>query len=64
MTDLPSGSLCLTRGAVTVEISWYSGCGDPSYRELLDVMQQADKLVAGWGKPGRVLRTVVNAPAK
>jgi hypothetical protein len=57
MTDLPYGTLRLTKGATTIELAFNSGCRDAAYVTYLDVLQEADQLVAGWGKAGEILRT-------
>lgn len=57
MTDLPYGTLRLTRGATTVEIAWNSGCMDDAYRAFIATLKAADAAVADWGRAGRVLRT-------
>lgn len=57
MTDLPYGTLRLTRGATTVEVAWNSGCMDDSYRTFIETLKAADTAVATWGREGRVLRT-------
>jgi hypothetical protein len=62
MTDLPYGTIRLTRGATTVEISWNSGCRDADYVAFLDVLKAADTFVAEWGKPGKVLQTQERHP--
>jgi hypothetical protein len=59
MTDLPYGTIRLTRGATTIEIAFNSGCRDAAYVAFLDVLQKANELVAGWGKPGKVLRSEI-----
>lgn len=56
MSDLPYGTLRLTRGAMTVEIDWNSGCLDDGYREFIETLKAADTLVAACGRAGRVLR--------
>lgn len=56
MTDLPYGTIRLTRGATTVEIAWNSGCMDDAYREFIEILKAADTLVAAWGRAGQVLR--------
>jgi hypothetical protein len=57
MPDLPYGTIRLTRGATTLEISWNSGCMDDGYRAFIDLLKAADSLVAGWGRAGNILRT-------
>lgn len=57
MTDLPYGTIRLTRGATTIEIAWNSGCTDPGYLAFLDTLQAADRLVTSWGKAGKIIRT-------
>lgn len=59
MTDLPYGTLRLTRGATTIEVAWNSGCVDDGYRTFIETLQAADAAVAIWGRAGRVLRTEV-----
>lgn len=56
MTDLPYGSIRLTRGATTVEHAYNSGCMDSEYGEFLDVLRSANELVELWGKDAPVLR--------
>jgi hypothetical protein len=60
MTDLPYGTIRLTRGATTIEIAWNSGCMDEDYRAFVDVLKAADTTVAGWGRAGRIMRTESN----
>jgi hypothetical protein len=57
ISDLPYGTLRLTRGATTVEIAWNSGCMDADYRAFVAILKAADSIVAGWGRAGRTLRT-------
>lgn len=57
MTDLPYGTIRLTRGATTVEVAWNSGCLDDGYRAFVETLKAADTMVAAWGHAGRVLRT-------
>jgi len=57
MTDLPYGTIRLTRGATTVEIAWNSGCMDDGYRAFIDTLKAADTMIAARGRTGRVLRT-------
>jgi hypothetical protein len=57
MTDLPYGTLRLTRGATTVEIAWNSGCMDDGYRTFIETLKAADTAFACWVRAGRVLRT-------
>jgi hypothetical protein len=56
ITDLPYGTIRLTRGATTVEIAWNSGCMDEDYKAFIQTLKAADSIVAGWGRAGRVLR--------
>jgi hypothetical protein len=63
MTDLPYGSIRLTKGATTIEIAFNSGCRDAPYVAFLDVLQKANELVGLWGKAGKVLRTEPSPPA-
>lgn len=57
MTDQPYGIVRLTRGATTTEIAYNAGCLDDGYVAFLDVLREANQLVEGWGKAGKVLRT-------
>ena len=57
MTDLPYGTLRLTRGATTVEIAWNSGCTDDGYRAFIEILKAADTTVAAWGRAAPVQRT-------
>jgi len=57
VTDMPYGTIRLTSGATTIEISWNSGCMDESYRPFIDTLKEADAMVREWGKAGKVLRT-------
>ena len=57
MTDLPYGTIRLTRGATTIEIAWNSGCMDDGYRAFIETLKGADTTVAGWGRAGPVIRT-------
>lgn len=57
MTDLPYGTIRLTRGATTVEVAWNSGCMDDSYRAFMEMLKAADTAVATWGRAGSILRT-------
>ncbi len=57
MTDMAYGTLRLTRGAITVEIAWNSGCLDDGYRAFIETLKTADDGVAAWGRAGRILRT-------
>lgn len=59
MTDLPYGTIRLTRGATTLEIAWNSGCMDENYRAFMDTLKAADTLVGGWGRAAKVLRSEV-----
>lgn len=64
MTDMPYGTLRLTKAATTTEIAWNSGCQDPAYERFLDVLKAADQAVTARGKAGRTLRTEeVGGPA-
>lgn len=56
MSDLPYGTIRLTRGAMTVEVAWNSGCMDDGYLAFIQTLRAADTLVAAWGRAGRVLR--------
>ena len=55
--DLAYGTVRLTRGATTIEISWNSGCQDGAYAPFLKVLRDADTLVSGWAKDIPVTRT-------
>ncbi|MCB2048595.1 MAG: hypothetical protein KDE32_10250 [Novosphingobium sp.] len=57
ITDQPYGTLRLTRGATTTEISYNAGCLDDDYVAFLDVLKAANLQVEEWGKAGKVLRT-------
>ena len=64
MTDLPYGTIRLTRGATTVEIAWNSGCLDADYRAFVGTLKSADSIVTGWGRAGRILRTEPLPPSR
>jgi hypothetical protein len=64
ITDLPYGTIRLTRGATTVELAWNSGCMDADYKAFIQVLKAADSIVAGWGRAGRVLRTEPLPPSR
>ena len=55
--DLVYGTIRLTRGATTTEISWNSGCQDRGYLPFLGVLRDADTLVSGWAKDVPIRRT-------
>lgn len=55
--DLAYGTIRLTSGATTTEISWNSGCQDRGYAPFLMVLREADTLVSGWAKAEPVTRT-------
>jgi len=57
ITDQPYGTLRLTRGSTTTEISWNAGCMDSDYKAFLDRLKQADTLVGEWGRSGRILQS-------
>lgn len=57
MPDLAYGTVRLTRGATTLEISWNSGCQDDAYAPFLEVLRNADTLESGWAKDVPVTRT-------
>jgi len=57
MYDLPYGTIRLTRGATTVEITWNSGCMDADYRAFVAILKAVDTIVAYWGRAGRTMRT-------
>lgn len=57
INDLPYGTIRLTRGAMTTEIAWNSGCQDPDYVRFVDLLRQADQLVTAWGEASPVART-------
>ncbi|WP_150125018.1 hypothetical protein [Tsuneonella mangrovi] len=57
MTDMPYGTLRLTRGAVTKEIAWKSGCMDDEYVQFMDTLKEADRMVTDWGKMAPASRT-------
>jgi hypothetical protein len=57
MTDMPYGTIRMTRGATTTEIAFNSGCQDGRYRAFMDILKAADTKVQAWGKAGKVLRT-------
>lgn len=56
MSDLPYGTIRLTRGATTIEIAWNSGCMDESYQAFMAVLKEADALVAAAGRTAPVMR--------
>lgn len=64
VTDLPYGTIRLTRGATTVELKWNSGCMDADYKAFIRILKAADSIVAGWGREGRVLRTEPLPPSR
>lgn len=64
ITDLPYGTIRLTRGATTVEIAWNSGCMDADYKAFIQTLKAADSIVAGWGRAGRVLGTEPLQPSR
>jgi hypothetical protein len=64
ITDLPYGTIRLTRGATTVEMAWNSGCMDPDYKAFIQMLKAADSIVAGRGRAGRVLRTEALPPSR
>ncbi len=57
VTDMPYGTIRLTRGATTTEIAWNAGCMDEDYAAFSALLRQADELVSGWGKAAPVGRT-------
>jgi hypothetical protein len=57
MTDMPYGTIRMTRAATTVEIAWDSGCQDSRYRAFMDILKAADQKVEAWGRAGKILRT-------
>ncbi|MCB2079573.1 MAG: hypothetical protein KDE55_17985 [Novosphingobium sp.] len=57
MSDMPYGTIRLTRGSTTTEIEWNSGCLDDGYVAFVDALKAADALVGQWGRAGKVLRT-------
>lgn len=57
MTDMPYGTIRLTRGATTTEIAWQSGCLDDGYAGFIATLREADSLVTEWGKAVPVSRT-------
>lgn len=57
ISDQPYGNIRLTKGATTTEIAYNAGCLDDDYVAFLDVLRNANGLVEGWGKVGKVLRT-------
>lgn len=57
INDLPYGTIRLTRGAMTTEIAWNSGCLDPDYIRFVGLLREADQLVAAWGEAAPVART-------
>ncbi|WP_068864234.1 hypothetical protein [Erythrobacter dokdonensis] len=56
MSDLPYGTLRLTKGATTTEIAWNSGCLDDGYVAFIGLLKEADSLVAAAGRQGQMLR--------
>lgn len=58
MTDMPYGTIRLSKGATTSEIAWNSGCMDKNYAQFIAVLKQADGLVREWGARGKILRDV------
>lgn len=57
MPDLAYGTIRLTRGATTTEITWNSGCEDSDYAPFLRVLRDADALVRHWVKDVPITRT-------
>lgn len=57
MNDMAYGTLRLTKGAMTTEIAWNSGCQDEGYRRFMTTLREADELVASWGKGVPASRT-------
>ncbi len=55
--DLAYGTIRLTRGATTTEITWNSGCEDSDYTPFLKVLRDADTLVRHWVKDVPITRT-------
>lgn len=64
LSDLPYGTIRLTRGATTTEIAWNSGCMDENYKPFLDVLKRADMLVRKWGESSPILRTETALPSE
>jgi len=58
MTDMPYGTMRLTRGATTTEISWNAGCMDDDYVAFLDLLKQADAIVSELGRASPVVNRV------
>ncbi|HYD23386.1 MAG TPA: hypothetical protein VEB68_01210 [Croceibacterium sp.] len=56
-TDMPYGTLRLTRAATTREIAFNEGCRDPAYRAFIATLKRADALVESWGKAAPVSRS-------
>jgi len=54
---MPYGTIRLTRGSTTKEISWNAGCMDKDYVAFLDTLKAANELVGKWGKVGKIIRT-------
>lgn len=61
LPDLVYGTIRLTRGATTKEISWNSSCQDKDYAMFLAVLREADTLVRVWMKDIPVARTETEA---
>lgn len=57
ITDQPYGTIRLTRGSTTTEISWNAGCLDEDYAAFLDTLRTANELVEGWGHAAPITRT-------
>lgn len=57
MTDMPYGTLRLTRGATTIEIAWYAGCLEEGYVAFMDILKAADVHMEALGKAAPVSRT-------
>lgn len=56
MTDMPYGTLRLTRGATTIEIAWNSGCLDDGYVAFVSTLREADQHMQELGKAAPVSR--------
>ena len=56
MSDLPYGTIRLTKGATTTEIAWNSGCMDEDYEAFVGILKEADTIIAEAGRKGKVLR--------
>lgn len=55
VTDMPYGTLRLTRGGRTEELRFSNNCRDPGNLALIQRLQALDTLVSAWGKAAPAL---------